>query len=138
MSIGFGGNIIPGGPPPPREGIIIPPGGGIIIPRGGIPGCFISKGLCGCALFTNGGKEDPLPPELICVILWPQTGGFLSLSLFTHLYKTVVLKTKSLLLLFSSRTVLLVWGTQHKRSALTRVLTSPLNDDHLEVMKLQG
>lgn len=87
MSIGFGGNIIPGGPPPPpREGIIIPPGGGIIIPRGGIPGCFISKGLCGCALFTNGGKEDPLPPELICVILWPQTGGFLSLSLFTHLY----------------------------------------------------
>ena len=87
MSIGFGGNIIPGGPPPPpREGIIIPPGGGIIIPRGGIPGCFISKGLCGCAL-PNGGKEDPLPPELICVILWPQT-GFLSLSLFT-LYKTV-------------------------------------------------
>jgi hypothetical protein len=66
MSIGFGGNIIPGGPPPPpREGIIIPPGGGIIIPRGGIPGCFISKGLCGCALLPNGGKEDPLPPELI-------------------------------------------------------------------------
>ena len=124
MSIGFGGNIIPGGPPPPREGIIIPPGGGIIIPRGGIPGCFISKGLCGCA-FTNGGKEDPLPPELICVILWPQTGGFLSLSLFT-LYKTVVLKTKSPLLLSSSRAVLLVWGTQHKRSALTRVLTSLL------------
>ena len=57
--------FIPGGPPPPpREGIIIPPGGGIIIPRGGIPGCFISKGLCGCAL-PNGGKEDPLPPELI-------------------------------------------------------------------------
>lgn len=104
MSIGFGGNIIPGGPPPPpREGIIIPPGGGIIIPRGGIPGCFISKGLCGCA-FTNGGKEDPLPPELICVILWPQTGGFLSLSLFTHLYKTN-LKTKSLLL-FSSAVLL--------------------------------
>ena len=60
MSIGFGGNIIPGGPPPPREGIIIPPGGGIIIPRGGPPGCFISKGLCGCA-FTNGGKEDDPP-----------------------------------------------------------------------------
>jgi hypothetical protein len=64
MSIGFGGSIIPGGPPPPCEGIIIPPGGGIIIPKGGIPGCFTSKGLCGCAL-PNGGKEDPLPPELI-------------------------------------------------------------------------
>ena len=101
MSIGFGGNIIPGGPPPPCGGIIIPPGGGIIIPRGGIPGCFISKGLCGCA-FTNGGKEDPFPPELMSNYM--ATNSF-SLSLSFSLYSKDGFKNESLLL-FSS-TVLL-------------------------------
>ena len=98
MSIGFGGNIIPGGPPPPCEGIIIPPGGGIIIPKGGIPGCFISKGLCGCAL-PNGGKEDPSPPELMSNYM--ATNCF-SLSLSFSLYSNKDGFKNELLLLFSS------------------------------------
>ena len=101
MSIGFGGNIIPGGPPPPCEGIIIPPGGGIIIPRGGPPGCFIRKDCV--VAHSRTAVKNPCPRTHLSNYM---ATNRVSLSLSLFFYSKTNVKNEKPLLLFSS-TVLL-------------------------------